>query len=157
MIAAAAALSLLLAADAAHAASKSKTPAKETPSMIELSPADASPQQWTGTASNESKARSLIISDRASWERAWKTSIGADAPAADFAKHVAVAVFLGTRNTGGYSVEFLEPRVADGKAVIRFREKKPGKGRMVIQVLTNPYGVKLFRKTTLKLSIAQEP
>lgn len=57
-----------------------------------------------------------------------------------FQSNVVVAAFLGTRNTGGYSVAIT--REANGK--IRVTEKAPAKGAMTTQVLTSPYKLVSF-------------
>jgi hypothetical protein len=54
-----------------------------------------------------------------------------------FKSNVVIAAFLGTRNTGGYSVEI--SREADGQ--IRVAENAPGKGMMVPQMVTSPFKV----------------
>jgi hypothetical protein len=54
---------------------------------------------------------------------------------ADFFKeNVAIAAFLGERNTGGYSVEIRANAIE-----ILVLEKKPGKGMMVPQMITSPF------------------
>jgi hypothetical protein len=56
---------------------------------------------------------------------------------ADFFKEsVAVAAFLGERNTGGYSVEIRANTIE-----ISVIEKKPGKGVMVPQMITSPFKI----------------
>jgi hypothetical protein len=56
---------------------------------------------------------------------------------ADFFKeNVAIAAFLGERNTGGYSVE-IRPNAIE----ISVLEKKPGKGVMVPQMITSPFQI----------------
>ena len=56
---------------------------------------------------------------------------------ADFFKeNVVVAVFLGERNTGGYSVE-IRPNAIE----INVLEKRPGKGAMVPQMITAPFKI----------------
>jgi hypothetical protein len=56
---------------------------------------------------------------------------------ADFFKeNVAIAAFLGERNTGGYSVEIRANAIE-----ILVLEKKPGKGVMVPQMITSPFRI----------------
>ena len=56
---------------------------------------------------------------------------------ADFFKEsVAIAAFLGERNTGGYSVEIRANAIE-----IIILEKKPGKGAIVPQVITSPFQI----------------
>ena len=53
-----------------------------------------------------------------------------------FKENVAVAAFLGERNTGGYRVEILANGIE-----ISVLEKKPGKGVMVPQMITSPFRI----------------
>jgi hypothetical protein len=54
-----------------------------------------------------------------------------------FKSNTIVAVFLGERNTGGYSVEITR----EGTGGIRVAEKVPGKGVMVPQMITSPFKI----------------
>ena len=63
---------------------------------------------------------------------------------ADFFKeNVAIAAFLGERNTGGYSVEIR----ANGIEILVL-EKKPGKGMMVPQMITSPFKIVALKGAT---------
>jgi hypothetical protein len=63
---------------------------------------------------------------------------------ADFFKEsVAVAAFLGERNTGGYSVEIRANTIE-----ISVIEKKPGKGVMVPQMITSPFKIVALKGST---------
>ena len=89
------------------------------------------------------------------WEKLWRTGMNHTPPAIDFTKHFAVAVFLGSRPTGGYSIDFLEP-LADAQAVlIRYKVLAPSSKSFVIQAFTQPYAIKLFNKTDQKVSLAE--
>jgi len=71
-----------------------------------------------------------------------------------FRLNVVVAAFLGTRNTGGYSVEI--SRVENGK--IRVAEKAPPKGAMTTQVITSPFKLVSFAtegSTAVELSVGE--
>lgn len=57
-----------------------------------------------------------------------------------FQLNVVVAAFLGTRNTGGYSVEISR----SDKGQIRVAEKAPAKDAMTAQVITSPFKVVSF-------------
>jgi len=57
-----------------------------------------------------------------------------------FRMNVVVAAFLGTRNTGGYSVEISYGE----KGQIRVAEKTPPKGSMTTQVITSPFKLVSF-------------
>src|SRR5439155_26944951 len=63
---------------------------------------------------------------------------------ADFFKeNVAIAAFLGERNTGGYSVEIRANAIE-----ILVLEKKPGKGVMVPQMITSPFKIVALKGAT---------
>ena len=63
---------------------------------------------------------------------------------ADFFKeNVAIAAFLGERNTGGYSVE-----IRTNAIEILVLEKKPGKGMMVPQMITSPFKIVALKGAT---------
>jgi PrcB C-terminal len=63
---------------------------------------------------------------------------------ADFFKeNVAVAAFLGERNTGGYSVDIRANTIE-----ILVLEKKPGKGVMVPQMITSPFQIVALKGAT---------
>ena len=126
-------------------------------SAADIAAVDANPSEWKGSFCPEAAGSARVAATAAQWEKLWKDSLGKQAPEADFEKHFAVAVFLGTRNTGGYAVEFLTPR-SDGKEVlIAYRVRKPGQGMFVIQAFTQPYHVKLFKKTSLTVRTVEEP
>lgn len=100
---------------------------------------------WHGPFCDVEKPGTEVVTTREGWLRLWKR-IGRSAPEADLDKHMAVAVFLGARNTGGYGVLFLDPVEGKDETVVRFKETTPG-GNMVIQALTQPYAVRLFPKS----------
>src|SRR5262249_41228600 len=54
-----------------------------------------------------------------------------------FKSSIAIAAFLGERNTGGFSVDIAR----DSNGAIRISEKKPGKGMMVPQMITSPFKI----------------
>jgi protease stability complex PrcB-like protein len=68
-----------------------------------------------------------------------------------FRLNIVVAAFLGTRNTGGYSVEISR----DSNGQIWVAEKAPDKGAMVSQVITSPFKlVSLEPKGTTAVPLA---
>ena len=60
-------------------------------------------------------------------------------PDVDFSTSTVIGVFLGTRPTGGYSVEIVRVEREAGGLVVSYRERKPGPDVMATQVLTMPY------------------
>lgn len=76
------------------------------------------------------------------WERlhADRDSVP-ERPGVDFDEEVVVAIVLGQRSTGGYSVEIDEvlTSAAGGTIQVRFTEAVPGEDCFVTQALTSPY------------------
>lgn len=107
---------------------------------------DVSPASWQGASCGVSKAASLKVESAEEWEKLWKEAFNREAPSVDFKKRFAVAVFLGLRQTGGYSVEFLEPQARADAAVIRYRTRGPGPSSFVIQAFTTPYAIRLYNR-----------
>jgi len=100
---------------------------------------EKNPMEWTGSFSPFENPEHVVVKTDAEWSALWK-KIGKPAPAADFKRYFAVAVFMGTKPTGGYSLVW-EP----APGVIRYRVKKPS--GMAIEALTQPYAIKLFEKS----------
>lgn len=132
---------------------------KEAPmeDAARLSAVDASPADWRGGFCSAASPSAEVVREAPAWERLWKRSLGRDAPPVDFTRFFAAAVFLGTRNTGGYSVEFVEPTLEDGKVVIGYRVRSPGPGGFSIQAFTQPYSIRLYRRTSLPVELRELP
>jgi hypothetical protein len=72
----------------------------------------------------------------------WPPGIGAPVPAppaVDFGEEFVVAVFLGSRLTGGYSVEPVSVVRAGDVIEVTYEERQPGASCIVTQALTSPY------------------
>jgi hypothetical protein len=139
-----AAACLLLAAQSACAMGR-KPPSGKEASMDKM--------EWRGASCPIALPQTLVVRDAAGWDKLWKDVLNQDAPKVDFTKHLAAAVFLGVRNTGGYSVEFLEP-VEDARGMtLRYRVHPP-KG-MAIQAFTQPYAIRLYPKTDLPVKLEE--
>ncbi len=116
--------------------------------------ADVTPNEWKGSHSAETAPSARILESGAEWDRLWRDAIGQKAPAVNFSKYFAAAVFLGAQPTGGWGVEFLEPLSNGQELVLRYRVQKP-KG-MVTQAFTQPYSIKLYKKSGLKVSLSED-
>jgi len=92
--------------------------------------------------------RTVLIRNESAWKNLWieherGLSTAPAAPVMDFSKEMVIAVFLGMRRTGGYSVAIkdISVRQPDAPIWVSFEEVKPGKGCMVTQVLTSPFQI----------------
>lgn len=69
----------------------------------------------------------------------WKLNAGdKPVPAVDFGSRMVVAIFLGSRNSAGYSAEIVRTRQSDGKLVVEWQERKPGRDEVSAQIITTP-------------------
>lgn len=59
-------------------------------------------------------------------------------PFVDFSKRMVVAVFAGTKNTGGYSIEVRRVLQTPWALYVFVQETSPGAGCFVTQALTDP-------------------
>ncbi|MEK7656702.1 MAG: protease complex subunit PrcB family protein [Elusimicrobiota bacterium] len=153
---------VLAAAAAAHGMGR-RPPAEKEPAQREdramdvsqMTVKDGASASWQGASCGVSKAASLKVESAEEWEKLWKDAFNREAPAVDFSTRFAVAVFLGLRQTGGYSVEFLEPAARADTAVIRYRTRAPGPGAFVIQAFTTPYAIRLYNKTSAPVAVEE--
>jgi hypothetical protein len=84
--------------------------------------------------------RQAVVRSEAEWKTLWQAHTGGQpAPAVDFTRDMVVGVFMGTRPTGGFSVEIVGTRQDQGSLVVEYRETRPGRGAITAQVLTAPF------------------
>ena len=91
------------------------------------------------------------IHNQASWEELWLTSPDGDtsttgAPAVDFDTHFVVAFYLGSRPTGGHSVDITQIDAAAGKGTLQVTETTPGQGCVVTTAVASPYHIVAVEK-----------
>jgi hypothetical protein len=83
--------------------------------------------------------REAAVQTAPEWAALWREHEPArPAPEVDFGARSVLAVFLGSRPTGGYSVEIVAARVEDGALIVEYEERRPARDAMVAQVLTSP-------------------
>jgi hypothetical protein len=74
------------------------------------------------------------------WTKVWRLhDFDRPAPKVDFVREMVVGVFMGSRPTGGFSVEIVGTRQEGGALIVQYRESMPGPGSMTAQVLTSPF------------------
>jgi len=111
-------------------------------------------KEWKGIHCGVEKPAQLIIRDAKAWADLWaKVHSSVEPkpalPEVDFQKQIVVAVFAGTKRTGGYSIRIRDIR-HDAKAdklLVFVEETSPPPGSITIQVLTQPYHMVLMPKT----------
>ncbi len=89
-----------------------------------------------------------LLASREQWIAFWKRHASwrvaaPEAPAVDFAAHSVLAVCLGDRPSGGFGVDVCWVAPAKAGLVVHAVERKPHKGMLVPQVVTQPYQIVL--------------
>ena len=109
----------------------------------ELDPAPRILERWSGVHGGSASESTLVVRDVPEWRNLWR-QVGQEPPREfDATSQIAVAIFIGERNTGGYSVE-IDGFYLQGRTLrIEYREKMPQPGRMVAQVITSPWIIAL--------------
>jgi hypothetical protein len=105
----------------------------------------SSPQIVTvaqGSRSGIEEHREAIVRTAADWPALWKAhGASGSPPAVDFANDMVVAVFLGTRPTGGFRVEITGAHAEAQSLVVDYVERRPGPEDIVSQALTSPFHI----------------
>ena len=95
-----------------------------------------------GSMSAITEPREVVVRSSAEWNALWKEHGSTQPlPAVDFSKELVAAVFLGSRPTGGFSVEVVGARVEGDALVFEYVEQRPGRDSIVTQVLTSPFHI----------------
>ena len=98
--------------------------------------------EWSGAIAAAGADMTMVARDERSWLILWQL-VGEDPPGDLGDDTMALAVFLGPRPTGGYSVEF-DDILRDGDdLVVDFGESTPGAGDSTTQAVTAPYIIQL--------------
>jgi hypothetical protein len=93
-----------------------------------------------GDQSNIESAREVVVRTAAEWTAFWKQHApGQTPPKVDFTRSMVVGVFLGSRPTGGYTIEITNIEREGDDLVVTYREQRPGKADIVTQMITMPY------------------
>jgi hypothetical protein len=99
-----------------------------------------------GAYSGVEEKKYVMIVSQQEWEELWKEAHQnitpvPDLPFVNFASETVLGVFMGTRSTGGYSIEIDQVNYPDGliQAIVKTRSPEPGD--MVTTALTQPYHI----------------
>lgn len=85
------------------------------------------------------RAEQVVARTPAEWEALWgRHAPGRRAPSVDFSTDMVVAVFLGSRPSGGFQVEITGVRPDGDALVVQWAERRPGPGQVAAQVMTAP-------------------
>jgi len=93
-----------------------------------------------GDLSGIEERREAVVRTAAEWAALWKQhQPGQKPPAIDFTRSMVAGVFLGSRPTGGYTLEVTAVQREGADLVVIYRESKPDPKMMVTQMITSPF------------------
>jgi hypothetical protein len=88
----------------------------------------------------------LVVRDTATWTELWPQIVGSNrpippVPAVDFSDDLVIVAAMGTKPTGGYSIDVDEVRVASEDAAISVQSRSPATGCLVTPLVTAPLSI----------------
>lgn len=103
--------------------------------------------QWSGPYGGERSAATRVLRSAAEWSAFWQ-QVGREPPRTlDPKREMAVAIYLGEKRTGGFSVAIVGTRAQEGKLVVDYRASKPPPGAMVTDALTAPWAIAIVPRS----------
>lgn len=88
--------------------------------------------------------RAEVAENQVEWDALWVKHEGdsrSEPPAVDFESQFVVALFMGKKMTGGYSIRVVDVPFADGKHHVGYATGRPGKDCMTAQAVTYPFHI----------------
>jgi hypothetical protein len=107
------------------------------------------PFDISGATSGVRQPRNVAVKDTKAFAALWKLHQPEGLkpmPTVDFKKYDVVAVFAGSKTTGGYSVEIKDVKRTKESATVNAVLLKPAPGAMVFQAFTSPFAMKAVPK-----------
>ena len=98
---------------------------------------------WQGNHSSAAERAYVVARDGDEWTSLW-ARVGEPAPTSLPGGRMAVAVFLGPRDTAGYGVTIDSVQQSGADLVVGYRETVPGPAQAVAQSRTSPYAIRLL-------------
>ena len=108
-------------------------------------------RQWAGAyGAVAEKGEEVVRTDKA-WRAAWEKAHAAQSdqpkrPDVDFDKHMVLAVYAGSKSTGGYSIEVTRVALRGNTLVADVTRKEPGPLEPAATVITRPYAFAVVPK-----------
>jgi len=138
---------------------------KEISATLSTAPSAAAPAQtteWKGGSSAIASFRTAVITSDADWKALWAQHQQNQvppppAPAVDFSRYTAVAVFEGSKPSSGYAVAITDIETGPETITVNYREQAPAAGTVNATVMTQPYDIRLIPKTSLPVTFIKQP
>ncbi|WP_162937356.1 protease complex subunit PrcB family protein [Indioceanicola profundi] len=106
---------------------------------------------WTGQISLATRPTFLVARTPEEWQALWDL-VGQPVPGQLPDDLMALAIFIGTRTTGGYEVHITNVRMERrtgqrDRLLVEYRERNPDRDERTAQTLTSPYTIVLVDRT----------
>lgn len=92
-----------------------------------------------------------VAKTQAEFEKIWKAVTDGHWPKPETpelpADKMAVAIFMGSRSSGGYAIKITDVKTEGGKLVVEYSKASPEPGMMSTNVMTEPFSIRLVDKT----------
>lgn len=123
----------------------------DTPGGQDAKPTPVPQGNWEtkGSRSGVKQPKQAVVRDAKAFQALWKEHTSATEqplPTVDFKKYDVVAVFAGSKSTGGYEVAIEGVTVKGKVAVVQATLYKPAPGAMTTQAFTAPYAFRAVPK-----------
>ena len=118
-------------------------------------PGIAGRHDWFGAQSAGQLDVQITARDQRGWEILWQL-VGEPPPGELPEGTMALAIFLGPRPTGGYTVAFDRVVKQDGLVVAGYRETTPPPDALVSQAFTAPYAIRLVQADSAPVQFTPE-
>jgi hypothetical protein len=120
-------------------------------------PAAAPSEPWRGAYSGGNEG-TRTVSDATTWQTLWHSiNPESSAPRLDFTRQEVVAIFLGTRPSGGYSVMIIGIASTESALTVTYRENPPAPGVPPPEGATSPYVMKAIPASSLPVRFVKAP
>lgn len=109
---------------------------------------------YMGQQSNAVEAQTVVIRDAVAWQKFSNDlfATGAMASPVDFGQNMVVAVLLGRKPVGGYSVMITSATLINDRLTVNYRMTCPQPGDVVIQTITSPYAIAVVPVSSLPVA-----
>ena len=115
-----------------------------------------------GAFSGVREAKQEVIKGQAAWDK-FLSAHQANAksapqiPAVDFAKEMVIAVTMGRKSSGGYSIEIIGVEAAANRLKISVKRNSPVPGAITITALTAPFHFVAVHRSDLRPEFVDAP
>lgn len=114
-------------------------------------------EQWHGSSHQQGEFRVTVLYSAKRWQQFWQEYLVRETPRSfDESQHQAVFIELGTRPTGGYTVNVVKAFEEDNQLVLEYIEREPAPDQIVTQALATPWVMVLLPRSELRVVTRKE-